>query len=424
VKKDGVKSWVVILLVGLALTLAHSDRSLLAIAAPGLIKSQHVSGTRLGILLSAFSWTYTAAQLPSGWLVDRFGPRAVLASSFVGWSLVCAATGLTAAFASVLVCRVLLGLFEAPLFAVAHATMAQAFSDRRRALPSAIYAKGVSLGPALGALLGSYLLLKFGWSGMFVLFGLGSLLFVLPWLAAAPPGPETCPAVREHLSLRELKCLLGNRAILGSSVGYFGFLYLYYIYATWLPTYLAQARGLTTAEIAWMYSATTAIALVAGPASGLLTDWMIGRGQSQTLVRKSMIGAGLLLSGAVVLAAFTTNATRAALLFVIALAGESIAVTNMLALPSAIAPAGRAGLVGSFQQCFGALAGIVSPLVTGMLYDRTHDFKAAILCAAAMLLLAAVSFLLLVGRIEQVTLRTSADPARCGPISSPLRVEP
>jgi MFS family permease len=306
----------------------------------------------------------------------------------------------------------LLGLFEAPLFAVAHATLARAFTDRRRALATAVYAKGVSLGPAFGALVGSWLLSRYGWSGMFMVVGLGSLVFLGPWLAVAPSGPETIAGARERFAWAQLGTVLSNRAVLGASLGYFGFLYLYYIHATWLPTYLSKARGLTTAQIAWMYSVSSVIALAAGPAAGWATDWLIGRGCSQTVVRKSMIGVGLLLEGAVVPAAFAKNATEAAVLFVIAMAGESIAVTNMLALPSAIAPAGRAGLVGAFQQSLGAIGGVVSPLVTGVLYDRTHDFKAAVVCAAAMLLMAAVCFLLVVPRIERVSLGKRGDCGR------------
>lgn len=408
IRQDSGRSWLAIILVGLALTIAHSDRTLLAIAAPTLIKDQHISGTSLGILLSAFSWTYMVAQLPSGWLVDRFGPKTVLAITFVCWSLVTAATGLTTAFVALLVCRLLLGLFEAPLYAVAHSTMAATFTDRRRALATAIYSKGVSLGPAIGALVGSYFLLKFGWSEMFIIVGLGSLVFLIPWLAFAPSRGRDVAEERERLTWPVAKELFSNRAILGTSLGYFGFLYLYYIYATWLPTYLAEERGLSTAEIAWMASVPFLIALAAGPLTGWLTDWLIGRGYSQTKVRKSAIGIGLLLGTAVVPAAFASNSTEAAIFFVIALVGQSISAPNMLALPSAIAPEGRAGLVGSFQQMLGALGGVVSPILTGILYDQTNDFRAAIICAALMLVFAAFCFLLLLPKIERVTLHPRA----------------
>lgn len=413
IKKDSAKSWGVLILAGLALTLAHSDRTLLAIAAPILVKQQHLTGTELGILLSAFSWTYMIAQLPSGWLVDRFGAKTVLGVSFVGWSLVSAATGFGTVFWFLLVCRMLLGLFEAPVFGVAHSLMAQLFTDRRRALAAAVYSKGVSLGPALGAAGGSYLLLQFGWSAMFIIVGLGSMLFLIPWLAFAPAKPEAAPgdasaSAHRRIDWAVVRELLSNRAVVGVSVGYFGFLYLYYIYATWLPTYLAEARGLSTAEIAWMATVPFLIALAAGPVVGWFTDWLIGRGYSQTKVRKSAIGIGLLLGGAVVPAAFATDGHEAAVLFVIALIGQSISAANMLALPSAIAPEGRAGLVGSFQQMFGALGGVVSPILTGVLFDRTHDFRAAILCAAAMLVLSAFCFLILLPRVERVSLRSDA----------------
>lgn len=405
IKKDSSRSWGVLLLAALALTIAHSDRTLLAIAAPILVKEQHLSGTDLGILLSAFSWTYMVAQLPSGWLVDRYGARTVLAISFVAWSLVAAATGLGTMFAFLLVCRLLLGLFEAPLYGVAHSLMAQLFSDRRRAFAAAIYSKGVSLGPALGAAGGSYLLIQFGWSEMFIIVGLGSMLFLIPWLVYAPPKPVEVEEVDRRIDWATVRELLANRAVLGVSLGYFGFLYLYYIYATWLPTYLAEARGLSTAEIAWMATVPFLIALAAGPVTGWFTDWLIGRGFSQTKVRKSAIGIGLLLGGAIVPAAFATDGHEAAVLFVIALVGQSISAANMLALPSAIAPEGRAGLVGSFQQMFGAMGGVVSPILTGVLYDQTHDFRAAILCAAAMLVLSAFCFLILLPRVERVSLR-------------------
>jgi MFS family permease len=324
--------------------------------------------------------------------------------------LISAATGFGTVFGFLLACRLLLGLFEAPLFGVAHSLMAQLFSDRRRALAAAVYSKGVSLGPALGAAGGSYLLMHYGWSAMFVIVGIGSLLFLVPWLAFAPAKQaEPVAAVDRRIDWAVVRELLGNRAVLGVSVGYFGFLYLYYIYATWLPTYLAEARGLSTAEIAWMATVPFLISLAAGPVTGWFTDWLIGRGYSQTKVRKSAIGIGLLLGGAVVPAAFASDGHEAAVLFVIALVGQSISAANMLALPSAIAPEGRAGLVGSFQQMFGALGGVVSPILTGVLFDLTHDFRAAILCAAAMLVLSAFCFLILLPRIERVSLRATAE---------------
>lgn len=410
--RDSARSWVVIVLIGLGLSVSHADRVLLAIAAPQLTAEQHLSGTELGILLSAFAWTYTFFQLPAGWLVDRFGPRRVMAVALVCWSLACAATGLGADLAFLMACRLLLGIFESPLHAIAHSTMAKVMSDRRRGLASAIYAKGTSLGPAFGTLFGSYLLLKLGWGNMFIVFGLGSLVFLIPWLMAVPKALDAPVERSTRMNWPIIRELLGRRAVWGISLGYFGFLYVFYVKATWLPTYLAKTRGLSTAEIAWFASASPLIAIVAGPAAGWFCDWLIGRGYSQTLVRKTAIGLGLLLSAAIVPAAYAQEAGAAAWLFVLALAGESIAAANMLALPSAVAPKDHAGFVGSLQQMMGGLGGIASPILTGILFDATQRFETAILFAGAMLGLAGLSFLVLTPRIERLQLRTEiADPA-------------
>jgi ACS family D-galactonate transporter-like MFS transporter len=410
VQKDSFKSWVVILMVGVALTISQVDRMLLSIAAPSMLADQHMSATALGVLLSSFAWTYTAMLMPAGWLVDRFGAKRVLAIAFVCWSLACAGMGLSTAFFALIGFRLLLGMAEAPLYPVAHATMAQAFSERRRGLATAIYSKGASLGPAIGAIVGSWLLLKYGWSEMFLIVGLSSLIFVVPWLKFAPATLNVGRPNSGKTDVATIRQLLRKRAVWGVSIGYFGFLYLYYIYVTWLPTYLAKARGLSTSEIAWMSSVPFLVSLIAGPASGFIADGLIAKGHSQTLVRKSAIAIGLVLGAMIIPAAFAPDAQTAAIFFVIALAGQAVSAAAMLALPSAIAPNGHAGFVGGFQQMMGGLGGIVSPIVTGVLYDRTQDFTSAILCAGSLLVLAAVSFLIILPKVEQVQL--SDDPAR------------
>jgi MFS family permease len=410
-QKDSSRSWLVILLLGVALTISQMDRMLLSIAAPTMMTEQHISGTALGILLSSFAWTYTFMQLPTGWLVDRFGAKLVLGLAFAFWSIACAVTGLASSFAALIACRLTLGAAEAPFYPAAHSTMAHAFSDRRRGLATSIYTKGASLGPALGATLGSWLLLSYGWSSMFIIIGIGSLVFLIPWVLVIPRSMEGTMLKAEKVSWATMKELLGKRAMWGVSLGYFGFLYLYHIYITWLPTYLAKSRGLSTAQIAWMASVPFLISLVAGPLSGFIADWLIGKGYSQTVVRKSAIGIGLLLGSAVILAVFVRDAQTAAILFVVALAGQSISATSMLSLPSAIAPKGHAGFIGAFQQMLGSMGAIVAPIVTGVLYDKNQDFESAILCAGAMLVLAAVSFIIILPRIEPIRLRSDPRPA-------------
>ena len=392
-----------IVLLGIALTISHVDRVLLSIAGPALMSERHLNATAMGLLLSSFAWTYTLCQLPSGWLVDRFGAKRVMTIAFAFWSIACTLTGFASGLTTLVVCRLMLGVAEAPFYAAAHSTMAMAFTDRRKALATAIYTKGASLGPSLGVIVGSWLLLAAGWSHMFMIVGVVSLSFLLPWLMSVPRMSGNSME-DSGARWRVFRALLASRAVWGISLGYFGFLYLYYIYVTWLPIYLARERGMSPADIAWLAWVPFVIALAVGPATGLLVDWLIGKGYSQTLVRKSAIGLGLLMGAAIIPAAFAHDASTAAFLFVTALAGQAIGAVNMLALPSVIAPKGHAGLVGAFQQMWGSAGGIASPIVTGILYDKQADFRLAIVCAGVMLCLAAVGFLVILARIVPVPL--------------------
>jgi MFS family permease len=412
-KKDSFRSWVVIVMLGFALTLSQMDKMLMSVAAPVMLSDLHLSGAAMGTLLGIPTWTYLLFQFPSGIWVDRFGARTVLAVAFVLWSLTCALTGVMSTFVGLLACRLALGMFEAPFYPTAHATMAEAISDKRRGLATAIYTKGASVGPACGAIVGTYLLTRYGWAHMFVIWGTVSLVFVVPWLLWGPRATERAMHDVKKADWATIRELLSMRAVWGITIGYFGFLYLYYINVTWLPTYLAKARGMNMAQTGSASATFYLSAIAAGPIAGILSDWLISRGYSQTAVRKSFITIGLLMYGAIVPAAYASDSRTAAILLAICLAGQAVAAINMLAIPSAIAPKGHAGLVGAIQQ-ISAVAGFVSPFVTGVLFDQTQSFKSAIVCAGCMLVLSFVCFVFVVPRIEPILLRRSSDSRGLG----------
>src|ERR1035441_1138253 len=106
----------VLILLGLSVFINYVDRGNLSIAAPLLKDELRISASQLGILLSAFFWTYALMQIPSGWLVDRFDVKWVFATGFFVWSAATAVTGLLHGFAALLIARVILGLGESVAF--------------------------------------------------------------------------------------------------------------------------------------------------------------------------------------------------------------------------------------------------------------------------------------------------------------------
>ena len=171
----------------------YVDRGNLSIAAVPMMREFGITPTAMGALLSAFLWTYALLQVPAGYLVDRFGLRSSMPSAF---SLVSVSTamGLANSFPQILALRSLLGVGESVSGPCSLSYIRKNFSEEQQGLPTAIYVAGMTLGPAAGALLGAWLLTGFGWRMLFILTGIGGLLWLVPWLLFAPSGvPDRKP---------------------------------------------------------------------------------------------------------------------------------------------------------------------------------------------------------------------------------------
>jgi MFS transporter, ACS family, D-galactonate transporter len=402
-QRDSLRSWVIIFTLGGATSIAYIDRILLSVAAPLMMVDLGIDAASTGILLSAFFWSYTVMQMPAGWLVDRYGPKRVLAAGYLLWTLSCAATGWVTSYSGLLLSRLGLGVGETPVYPACYSVVATRFSERHRGLASAIYADGAKLGPALGAPLAAWLITTYGWRTMFVSVGVVSLSWLVIWWMIGPASPREQPTVRQSQdSKAEVLQLLKTREMWGIIVGWFGYLYVFYVYVTWLPGYLVLVRGFTILKAGWYSSLPFVVQFVFSLIGGWAADALIRKGHSPTLVRKSAIALGLVFGMAIVPAALASDAQTALLLFLTALAGMGIASANMFAIPPAIAPGGTSGLVGAIQNSAGAMGGVLAPIVTGALYDRLHSFTAALLAAGGMLAVSGFGYLVMLRRIEPV----------------------
>ncbi len=405
---DTARSWALVLILGVGTSIAYIDRVLLSFATPTLMKDLGLSGAVAGLLLSAFFWSYTVMQIPSGWLVDRYGSKWVLAIGYTIWSISCAATGGVSSFAGLIACRLGLGIGESPIYPTCYRVVATVFSERHRGLASAIYSEGAKIGPAIGAPLAAWLIFQFGWRTMFVVVGFFSLMWLLFWLKAAPTHQETTSGQHRGYDRTEWSALLKRREVWGIILGYFGYLYVFFVYVTWLPGYLILTHNFSILRAGWFSSVPFIVQFLLGLLSGWVADLFIHRGYSATLVRKLAIGLGLLIGLAIVPAAFVDSGEVAAALFTISLAGLGIAVPNMLAVPSSLAPEGRGGVIGALQNTGGNLGGVLAPVITGVLYGAEHNFTLALAVAGAMLGLSAFGYLVLVVRIEPMRLAVKA----------------
>jgi MFS family permease len=415
-RREGLSagSGVVVALLAIVVFLNFFDRSNLSIAAPLLKDELHLSASQLGLLLSSFFWSYTLCQIPAGWIVDRYGANWVLAAGFFVWSCATLVTGLLHEFAALLAIRLILGIGESVAYPSCWSILARHFPEQRRGFGSAIVQAGQASGPALATFAGGMLMERFGWQPFFIVLGLTSLLWLVPWLRWMPKGQftRTAQANRTYAGTLEV---LRQRSAWGTCVGNFCVNWLLYLLLTWLPFYLVHERHFslsTTAKIggaAFLLKATSSIT------SGWLAHTWIARGASPTLVRKSFLCAGLIVSSLLFLISAGISASTPSLILLLAASAcFGLSSPHGPAIIQTLAGQQLAGTWTGLVLFVANFAGILAPVATGFVVDRTGHFFWAFALAAAFAGVGVASYLWVVGTIKQVVWVGQAQPQSTG----------
>ena len=383
----------------------YMDRGTLAVANTAIRSEMGVSLVEMGWLLSAFAWTYALAQLPVGGMVDRIGPRRLLGFGLVVWSLAQAAGGLVHSFTQFVVSRMILGVGEAPQFPSAARVVSNWFPVRERGVPTGIFNSASPLGSALAPPLLTLLIVYRDWRWMFVLMGLVGLVMAAVWFAlyrdpvplaldaaetaylSDGAGPDGKPA--ENLGFQDWLSLFGHLTTWGMILGFFGSVYLNWVYLTWLSGYLTQARGMNLVTSGFATSVPFFCGFVGCLVAGWFSDKLTRRSASPVAGRKVPIVLAMLG-----MAAFTVPAALVES-NVIALACISVVVflanassASAWALATAAAPPNRVASLGSLQNFGGFLGGALAPVVTGYI-AQSFSFVPAPLTGAAIAFLSA-----------------------------------
>jgi MFS transporter, ACS family, D-galactonate transporter len=388
------------ILLALSIFINYVDRGNLSIAAPLIKDDLTLSPARLGILLSSFFWTYALFQIPSGWLVDRFPVNWVLALGVLVWSGATFFTGLAHTFAFLLAMRLVLGAGESVSYPAYSKIIASHFPEHYRGRVNAVICAGQASGPALGLLAGGMLVGRIGWRAFFMLLGLGSALWLLPWLRFMPRAEDQIGLKIAYTA--DIVDILGQRSAWGTFAGLFCYNYLSYFLITWLPFYLVRERGFSFDRM----SVVSAIAFFTIAVSALISGWVADRwlaaGASVTRVRKAFTGGGPILACSVVLVSVATDHGLATVLLIAACVGMGMCTSNLWAVSQTLAGPATAGKWTGIQNGIGNLAGWIAPVVAGFIVDRTGRFFWAFAITAMVTLLGSVAWIFVVGPVEPV----------------------
>jgi MFS family permease len=377
----------------------YVDRGNLSIAAPLLKNELGISASKLGILLSAFFWTYTAMLFVCGWFVDRFDPSRVLAFGFLVWSVSTAATGLVHGFAMLLIMRLMLGVGESVAFPCYSKILARDVPEHSRGFANGAIISGMKLGPAAGTLGAGLLMANYGWRPVFLGIGLVSLAWLPAWMKWMPRAEA--PAYSTGASARMID-ILRQRPFWATAAGAFCCAYPLYFTITWLPFYLVHEQHLSLQDMAYIAALYYTVDAAAALATGWVTDFWIRRGLAAGAMRKTAMALGWTTAAVGLLGCASAGLHSYLAWLMVAAVGLGTGNANIWAFTQTLAGPRAVGRWAGLQNGFGNLAGVIGPALTGFTVDWTGHFQIAIEITAAVCLLGALVWLFLLGEFKEV----------------------
>jgi MFS transporter, ACS family, D-galactonate transporter len=398
----------VLILLAICALINYVDRGNLSIAAPLLKDELGISASQLGILLSAFFWTYTAMQFVSGWMVDSFDANRVIAAGFLLWSLTTAATGLVRGFTMLLAMRLMLGVGESVMIPACSKILGFHLPEHHRGFANGVLQGAWSSGPAVGTLGAGLLIARYGWRPVLIGIGLISLVWLPAWIKWMPRGGAI---VRSLPAAPGFADILRARSFWGVCGGHFSVNYLAYFMLTWLPFYLVRERHLSMQSMPKIASAYYAIEALSAITTGWFSDFFIRWHYTPTLVRKSAMAIGHTIAAIALAGCALANSQSYLLCLATVGIGCGAARAGPFAFSQTLAGRHATGKWTGLQNGFANLSGVVAPALTGFLLDRTGSFLAPLAIAAAVLVAGGLSWVFAVGRVEQVSWKSEQPTA-------------
>ena len=411
--------WLLIFWLFLLSAISYLDRVNISIAGSSLAEEYHLSQVRLGWVFSAFLLGYALFQTPGGWLVDRYGPRRVLAGGVLWWGVFTALTAslptkITGAVIIFLFVRFLLGAGEAIMYPSTNRFVSQWIPSQERGVANGVIFAGVGAGAGTAPAFVTYLMVHYGWRCSFWASALIGLLAGMIWYWIARDKPEHHPQVApSELSLIRQnraqapvedshdpstegqaevgvvprpawRTILTSQSLLAVTASYFSFGYVAWIFFSWFYIYLAKVRGLDLKSTAF-YSTLPPLAIVAGSLCGGAINDALSRTYGKRVGRCGVAFFALLAA-----AGFLVLGSRAAspsVASIVLSGGAGVLYLSQSSYWSVTADiagdiAGSAsGFMNMGGQLGGALTASLTPAIAGH-YGWTSSFLVAALLSA------------------------------------------
>lgn len=411
--RGGLRWW----MLGWALAggvLNYMDRSAVSIAAPALMADFGLTRTDIGLMGSVFSWTYALGQLPAGWLVDRFGVRRMYCLAIAVWSLATAVMVAGSRLWQFLIFRTLLGVAEAPNGPASSKLTVEWFPRPERGQATAIWDSGSKWGPAIAPPILTAIMVGFGWQAIFTVLGIAGLVLATALYAFYRP-PEEHPRIGEA----ELAYIVGERKtqssgatrvswfelfrfrqIWGMMIGYFCVIWIWNIFIVFLPLYLQEARGVSIKGTGVLASVPYLGAAILGICGGfVMTRYTRTSGHDPLTAKRHVLAVSAASAGALIcVIPFVASLPLTIAVMTVALGFVATMTAAAWAISGDIVDSSQVASAGAIQNFGGYFGGAFSPVLTGMIADRTGSYTLSFVIGGIIASLSAVVYTVLVRR--------------------------
>lgn len=398
--RTGVR-WKLFVLLLVLVTVNYVDRGSISVALPLIQKEFRLTPELVGVLLSAFFWTYALMQVPVGWLIDRFGPRKVVTASCFGWGIATAASGLSGGFLSMFIARMGIGVTEAGVMPAGGKLNAIWMHSKERGRGATILDAGAPLGAGVGGILITGPIAAFGgWRMAFIIAGIATaVLGIFIWwyvrdnprqhravndaeaeyIEASHRAEDEEAEASGSTSRRGLLPYLRFRSFWAMCLGWLGFNGVFYGLLTWGPLYLAQAKGFNLNTIGWSTFVIFGAGFVGEILGGTLADRLRAKGYGTNLVMRSLLGASSVIVTAGLVGVTIVGDPIAAVVLLSVVLFFLRWVGLFWAVPATLGGRTNAGVLGGAMNLSGNIAGFVTPIAVGFIVGATGGYTWALL---------------------------------------------
>jgi MFS family permease len=339
------------------------------------------------------------------------------------WSAASFASGLATGVYSFFAARLLLGIGEAPTFPANAKAVGYWFPERERSFATSLNDAAAKFASAIGVPILGLLVFRLGWRWSFIFTGFVSFAYFLLFrsmyrnpsedeklspaerelLIEGKAQPEAAPGhPTRHVHGAPLLYLLRQPQVIGATIGFAAYNYVFYLVLTWLPSYLSMSlhvdvlHSALDTSIPWLVATFTDLAI-----GGWMVDALVRRGARPWLVRQAVLVGGLAFGMGIYGARFAHTPAVALAWISLCMAGLGAMAPVGWSIPTFIAPRASVGRVGGIMNFATQIAAISAPVITGY-FAKAHNFGGSFALAAVVLAIGIAGYVFGLGKLRVI----------------------